>query len=78
MSKGKNQHVVPHPQGWAVKSEGATKATKVVPTQKEAIDAARPIAQNQQSEVVIHRPNGQIRDKDSYGSDPNPPKDTKH
>ncbi len=29
-------------------------------------------------EVVIHRPNGQIRDSDSYGNDPNPPKDRKH
>ncbi|MBO9102423.1 DUF2188 domain-containing protein, partial [Rhizobium sp. L74/93] len=33
-----------------------------------------PIAINQQSEVVIHRPNGQIRDKDSYGRDPFPPR----
>ena len=29
-------------------------------------------------DCMIHRPNGQIRDKDSYGNDPNPPKDTKH
>jgi hypothetical protein len=27
---------------------------------------------------VIHRPDGTIRDKDSYGNDPNPPKDKKH
>jgi len=27
---------------------------------------------------VTHRPNGQIRDKDSYGPDPCPPRDTKH
>ena len=26
-----------------------------------------------QTELVIHRPNGQIRDKDSHGSDPYPP-----
>ncbi|MGV2085677.1 MULTISPECIES: hypothetical protein [unclassified Rhizobium] len=24
--------------------------------------------------MVIHRPNGQIRDKDSYGRDPFPPR----
>jgi uncharacterized protein YdaT len=78
MPKGKNQHVVPHPEGWAVKSEGASKATKVTRTQKEATDVAREIAKNQQSEVVIHRSNGQIRDKDSYGNDSNPPKDSKH
>ncbi|MGE6429946.1 DUF2188 domain-containing protein [Serratia sp. NPDC078593] len=43
-------------------------------TQQEAIDAGRTIAQNQGSELVIHRPNGQIRDKDSHGKDPYPPK----
>lgn len=68
--KGKNQHVVPHPDGWAVKGAGNTKATRVTNTQKEAIDAGRAIASNQQSELVIHRPNGQIRAKDSHGHDP--------
>lgn len=68
--KGKNQHVVPHPDGWAVKGAGNTKATLVTNTQKEAIDAGRAIASNQQSELVIHRPNGQIRAKDSHGHDP--------
>lgn len=32
------------------------------------------IAQNQHSELVIHGRNGQIRDKDSHGHDPCPPK----
>lgn len=77
MSK-KNQHVVPHGKDWAVKGAGNEKATKVVPTQTKAIEVAREIAKNQKSEVVIHRPNGVIRDKDSYGNDPNPPKDQKH
>lgn len=75
---GKNQHVVPHRNGWAVKGAGNQKASSTHDTQGEAIDAAREIAKNQQSEVVIHRPNGRIRDKDSYGNDPCPPKDTKH
>jgi hypothetical protein len=70
--------VVPRGDNWAVKGAGNEKATKIVGTQKEAIKIAREIAINQQSEVVIHRPNGTIRDKDSYGNDPHPPKDTKH
>jgi Uncharacterized protein conserved in bacteria (DUF2188) len=70
----KNQHVVPHPQGWAVKGAGNSKATKVLPTQADAIAAGKEIAKNQGSELVIHRPNGQIRDKNSYGNDPYPPK----
>lgn len=72
---GKNQHVTPHPAGgWQVKGEGNSRATVRTTTQKAAIDQARPIAKNESSEVVIHRPNGQIRDKDSYGHDPYPPK----
>lgn len=70
----KNQHVVPHGDQWAVKGEKNEKATRVVDTQSEAIKIAREIAINQQSELVIHRPNGQIRDKDSYGNDDYPPK----
>jgi hypothetical protein len=29
-------------------------------------------------EHVIHGKDGRIQDKDSYGKDPNPPKDTTH
>jgi uncharacterized protein YdaT len=73
MSK-KNQHVVPHGNQWAVKGEKNERATKIVDTQTEAIKIARDIAINQKSELVIHRPNGQIRDKDSHGNDKFPPR----
>jgi len=72
---GKNQYVTPHPNGgWQVKGADNTRAAARTTTQSDAISIARGIAINQQSEVVIHRPNGQIRDKNSYGSDPFPPK----
>ena len=71
---GKNQHVVPHGDQWAVKGAGNQKATVVVDTQAEAVAIARQIAINQQSELFIHRPNGQIRERNSYGEDPYPPK----
>lgn len=72
---GKNQHVTPHPAGgWQVKREGNSKATVRTSTQKEAIDRARAISKNQGSELVIHRLNGMIRDKDSHGRDPFPPR----
>jgi uncharacterized protein YdaT len=75
---GKNQHVTSHPNGgWQVKGAGNTKATAKMDTQAQGINKAKNIAQNQKSEVVIHRPDGRIRDKDSYGKDPNPPEDTK-
>lgn len=78
MAKGKNQHVTKHEDGWQVKGAGNSKATAVVDTQAEAIKIAKEIAKNQESEVVIHGTDGKIRDKDSYGNDPNPPKDNKH
>lgn len=68
---------MPNGDIWQVKSEKAMKATKNFQTQKDAIEYAREIAINQQSELVIHGRNGRIRDKDSYGNDPCPPKDTK-
>ena len=75
---GKNQHVVPTTKGkWGVRGEGNSKLTKVTSTQAQAIEVAREIAKNQKSEVVIHAKDGTIRDKDSYGNDPFPPKDKK-
>ncbi len=71
----KDIHVVPHAHGWATKTEGASRAGVVVDTQREAIERAREQAQRQHVEVVIHRKDGTIRDSDSYGNDPNPPKD---
>ena len=75
---GKDQHVVPHQGKWGVRGIGNEKLTSIHGTQSDAINVAREIAKNQKSEVVIHGRNGKIRDKDSYGHDPFPPKDTKH
>ena len=74
MAKGKNQHVVPRDDGWGVRGEGNTKDTVIKPTQSEAIDAAREIARNHESELLIHGRDGKIRDRDSYGPDSHPPK----
>lgn len=71
---GKNQHVVPHEGGWAVRGAGNERATSVHGTQAAAIEAARGIAQNQHSELLIHGRNGQIRERDSIGGDPFPPR----
>ena len=71
---GKNQHVVPREGGWAVQGAGNDRATSVHDTQAGAIDRARDVARNQESELLIHGRNGQIRARDSYGGDPFPPK----
>lgn len=77
MAKGKNQHVVKHTEGWAVKGAGNRKATRVTNTQKEAINIAQDIARNQESDTKVHGMDGKIRAGNSYGNDPHPPKDKK-
>jgi uncharacterized protein YdaT len=74
----KNIHVVPHGPGLATKKEGAQRAGRVTDTQQRAIEVAREQAKRENVEVVIHRKDGTIRDSDSYGNDPHPPRDKKH
>ena len=69
----RNQHVVPHRDGWAVKPEGGQRPSSVHGTQKQAIDRGREVAQNQGAELFIHGRDGRIREKDSHGNDPFPP-----
>ena len=75
---GKNVHVTPLGNKWQVKVEKSSTSVSTHKTQSTAIEKAIPIAKKNHSEVVIHRPNGKIRDKDSYGNDPFPPRDKKH
>jgi hypothetical protein len=73
----KKAHVVPSGDQWAVKVEGNKRASSLHPTQQKAITAATKTAKANKSSVVIHRPDGTIRDADSYG-DESKKKDTKH
>ena len=73
MSK-KGQHVVPSAGGWSVKKAGASRASSTHGTQQEAIAAATQIARKQKTELYIHGRDGRIRERNSYGSDPYPPK----
>ena len=70
----RNQHVVPHEDGWAVRGEGSQRASSVHNTQREAIDAGRQTARNQGTELFIHGKDGRIRERDSHGNDPFPPR----
>jgi len=76
---GKNIHITHRQDGqWAVKGAGDKRASSLHNTQGKAADAGRSIAKANKSELVIHDRNNRIRDKDSFGNDPNPPKDKKH
>jgi hypothetical protein len=77
MSK-RNIHIVPRGNNWGVLREGGDRVSGIYPRQSDAQDAAIPTARRDGVDIVIHRPNGQIRDRDSYGNDPHPPIDKKH
>jgi uncharacterized protein YdaT len=70
----KSTHVVPHDGKWAVRQSNSERASSVHDRKSDAVDRGRQISRNQGSELVIHRQNGTIQQKDSHGNDPNPPK----
>lgn len=71
-----NQYVTHRLDGrWQVRAEGSSRATRVFDTQREAIARANEIGRNQGAEVTVMGRDGLIRQKQSYGNDPCPPRD---
>ena len=64
--KTHNQHVVPNEDGWAVRGEGNDRITAKYDYQDDAIRRATEIAKNYNSDIIIHREDGTIRDRRSY------------
>lgn len=70
MSDKRPIHVVPTGDGWGTIRQGGSRHTNPSRTQADAIDAARDQARRDGVELFVHRPDGRIRDRDSYGNDP--------
>lgn len=69
-------HVVPDPKGgWNVRRSNSKKPSSHFDNKKDAVDSGREISRNQGTELVIHRRDGKIHQKDSHGRDQNPPRD---
>lgn len=79
---GQRRHVTQRPDGqWADKAEGVERAAGLYPTQAAAQAAATQRLENRPEggEVVIHRPDGEIRNSNTINRpDPDPPKDTRY
>lgn len=72
-------HVVRNPDGgWSVKKEGAARASRTFSKQATAVNYARKLARTEGADLYIHDRVGRIRDVDTYGRDPRPPRDKKH
>jgi hypothetical protein len=69
-----NQHVLPRSDGWAVKKAGASRDTRIFEKQSQAIEYAKDVAKNNKSELFIHSRDGRIRERNTYGNDPVPPR----
>lgn len=79
MSK-KTNHVVPSSQkgGWAVKKSGSIRSSRSFDTKKKAVKYGRLLSRKEKTELFIHKRDGTIQNRNSYGNDPFPPKDRKH
>lgn len=75
MAKKPSVHTTPNPRGAGWVNEVAGEVVSHHRTQDNASEKGRDFAQQLHTEHVIHRPNGVIRDKNSYGNDPLPPRD---
>ncbi|WOK08412.1 DUF2188 domain-containing protein [Imperialibacter roseus] len=76
----KSNHVVPSTQkgGWAVKKSGSAKSSKSFDNKVKAVEYGKQLSKKEHSELFIHRKDGTIQNRNSYGNDPFPPKDRKH
>lgn len=73
MTKKPPVHTVPHGDGWANRREGADRVSKTFKTKAEAAEQGRNTAKTDKTEHFIHKKDGTIGEKNSYGSDPFPP-----
>ncbi|MEZ4433406.1 MAG: DUF2188 domain-containing protein [bacterium] len=63
-------HVVPAPDGWDVRREGAETAHRHCPTKRAALAAGREVARNQRGRLVIHRSDGRVQQEHAYAARP--------
>ncbi|KAA1378568.1 DUF2188 domain-containing protein [Aeromicrobium fastidiosum] len=75
MAKNKGVHITRRDDGrWNVIRDNAERASSVHDTQADATTAGRETARRESTELYVHGRDGQIRDRDSYGNDPYPPR----
>jgi hypothetical protein len=63
-------HTVPASGGWENKRAGQDAALSQHVTKEEAVEAGRAQAMRDQAEHIIHKEDGTIGERNSYGSDP--------
>jgi uncharacterized protein YdaT len=75
MADSRRVHVMKHTNGWAVKREGAERASSITETKSEAVQAGRAIAKEDHGQLIIHKiARNEIQEERTYRKDPYPPK----
>lgn len=60
-SGGEVKHLVePHENGWSIRKKGGDKPSYVYDTKDEAMEKAREISKNQESEIAIYKKDGSL------------------
>ena len=76
MPKQGDVHVVYRDVGkqWRVEVTGNKRASGTHAGKTAAVDQGRRLAMRKKSELVVHKQDGKIGERRSYGHDPNPPR----
>lgn len=75
MADDNNYWTQQRPDGkWESKREGGERASKVTETQAEAWDYSKSKAKESGGEAFLKGRDGKIRERNTYGKDPYPPK----
>lgn len=67
-------HVLPKSGGWVVRKSGEGRLTQQFPSERAALEFARSVGKRQRAQLIIHGRDGRIKQVDSYGPDPSPPR----
>lgn len=78
MSRKSNHVVSSKSGGWAVKKSSSSRASKVFATKEEAKHYGVTISRKEKTDLFIHGKDGTIQNRNSYGNDPFPPRDSRN
>jgi uncharacterized protein DUF2188 len=74
MASKKGVHVTPHGDKWAVMREGNERVSSLHDTQKQTEKKGRETVRKDKTGFFLHNRQGEIRQRDSYGHGPFPPR----
>jgi hypothetical protein len=77
MKQGGGVHTVPSPVGAGWWNKLDRRVVSKHRLKEDAVEAGRAVARQLKVEHTIHLADGQIGEKNSYGNDPYPPKDSR-